>query len=279
MNRNRSLLRCCWLLLWLLAACSSNQQLQQEAAENTAMPTTLDAVHQPEITATPLYTTPEYGTAEPGFGQRQSPLNLLTQTDHSQPHDIYIESSDEHVINRINDTGHSIQISFSQPEHIHFDGSEYVLQQCHFHTPSEHQIDGMTYPMEMHCVSVASYSPQNSIPNYLVVAYLFRMGASNAGMAAISKQANAMRAQGERQTDVSKQTLTLEQIIGSADAFTHYFSYAGSLTTAPYSETVRWLVLTRVLNASPEEIQVMNLLDGNNARHIQAANKRLIELD
>ena len=48
-----------------------------------------------------------------------------------------------------------------------------------------------------------------------------------------------------------------------------YFSYAGSLTTPPYTETVNWVVLQKVFEASPEQIQRINELEGNNARQIQ----------
>jgi carbonic anhydrase len=56
-----------------------------------------------------------------------------------------------------------------------------------------------------------------------------------------------------------------------------YFHYEGSLTTPPYSETVTWLVLDQANDASAEQIEALNRIEGNNARHIQAQNARLID--
>ena len=54
------------------------------------------------------------------------------------------------------------------------------------------------------------------------------------------------------------------------------YKYRGSLTTPPYTETVTWLVIKRIMEASPEQIMYMNALEGDNARHIQATNDRAI---
>ena len=56
-----------------------------------------------------------------------------------------------------------------------------------------------------------------------------------------------------------------------------YFHYEGSLTTPPYSETVTWLVLDQVHDASAEQIEAMNRIEGNNARHIQEQRARPVD--
>ena len=43
-------------------------------------------------------------------------------------------------------------VRLSNGPSITIDGKEYVLQQFHFHTPSEHSIDGQRFPMEVHFV-------------------------------------------------------------------------------------------------------------------------------
>lgn len=49
----------------------------------------------------------------------------------------------------------------------------------HFHTPSEHLIDGMTFPMELHIVNQVPPVNQGDTPHYLVIAALFKMGKEN----------------------------------------------------------------------------------------------------
>ena len=56
-----------------------------------------------------------------------------------------------------------------------------------------------------------------------------------------------------------------------------YYHYDGSLTTPPYSETVTWLVLDQPHDASAEQIEALNRIEGNNARHIQDQAARLVD--
>jgi carbonic anhydrase len=49
-----------------------------------------------------------------------------------------------------------------------------------------------------------------------------------------------------------------------------YYSYRGSLTTPPYTESVRWYIAKHIFEASPAQIEAINKLEGNNARHVQA---------
>ena len=53
--------------------------------------------------------------------------------------------------------------------------------------------------------------------------------------------------------------------------------YRGSFTTPPYTESVDWLVAKEVIEAGPAQIQRINLLEGNNARHVQALYRREID--
>jgi carbonic anhydrase len=57
------------------------------------------------------------------------------------------------------------------------------------------------------------------------------------------------------------------------------FRYTGSLTTPPYSEGVEWLVVSDMLEASPEQLeQYRNFLPAPNARDTQKLNGRAVNL-
>jgi carbonic anhydrase len=116
---------------------------------------------------------------------------------------------------------------------------EYEVKQMHFHTPSEHLIDGMTFPMELHIVNQVPPVNQGDTPHYLVIAALFKMG---------------------------KENKFISDFLNMPPNFYHY---QGSLTTAPYTESVNWFVLKRIIEASPEQIRAINKIEGDNARHIQ----------
>jgi carbonic anhydrase len=42
------------------------------------------------------------------------------------------------------------------------------------------------------------------------------------------------------------------------------------LTPPPFNETVNGLILREIIHASPEQIRIINGLEGNNTRHVQA---------
>ena len=56
-----------------------------------------------------------------------------------------------------------------------------------------------------------------------------------------------------------------------------YYHYRGSFTTPPYTESVDWLVAKEVIEAGPAQIQRINRLEGNNARHVQALYRLAID--
>lgn len=53
---------------------------------------------------------------------------------------------------KIINNGHSIQINVNDDDDFSIDGSIYQLKQFHFHSPSENEIKGKQYPLELHFV-------------------------------------------------------------------------------------------------------------------------------
>jgi len=67
------------------------------------------------------------------------------------------------------------KLDFSEGCTIIFYGLTYIFKQIHFHTPSEHLIDGMAFPMEMHIVTNIPDKDENDLSRYLVIGLLFKM--------------------------------------------------------------------------------------------------------
>ena len=119
----------------------------------------------------------QQGYVFPGLdhGLLQSPINILSQ--HANivgKHSITIHFNDE--INAIENLGHTVQLDFKEGSTITADGKRYEFKQLHFHTPSEHLIDGMIFPMEMHIVNTLTHASEKAPPEYLVIGVLFKMG-------------------------------------------------------------------------------------------------------
>ena len=207
----------------------------------------------------PAYSMPEHST-----GLLQSPINIVTSRTVPGKHAValHYQTSREHVTN----LGHTVKVVYDPGSSLEFDGKVYDFVQFHFHTPSEHLLDGVTYPMEMHLVHTEHGHPDR----YLVVGVLFKEGGADSLLdtllSAVPPTVGA--------TADEDQTLDASAIFSPGEG---YYHYKGSLTTPPYTESVDWLVLKRVHEASAEQVQAFNRLEGNNARHIQEVRARLVD--
>ena len=204
-------------------------------------------------------------TAEEESGNAQSPINIITSQTVPGKHQVELHylPSGQHIGN----LGHTVEVFYDQGSSIDFDGENYLLQQIHFHTPSEHLLDGITYPMEMHMVHTLANDPEK----YLVIGVLFREGEADQNLSTILE---AVPEQPGRTRDLPEFNIDATKLLEFSE---HYYHYEGSLTTAPYSETVSWLVMKEIHQASPEQLQTLNILEGNNARHIQSLHARQID--
>jgi len=208
-------------------------------------------------------------------GLIQSPVNILTsQTSDTVRHKITVIRPDTLKAADVVNTGHSVQLDFDPGAGVQFDGMKYHFLQGHFHTPSEHQVDGITYPMEMHFVSMADKVEESDDPQYLVLGVFFKMGAENKFIQAFIDKIPETE---KDTTLLNEKPVYINDLLEKGEAFNDYYYYKGSLTTPPYTETVRWVIMKKVLEASPAQIQRINELEGNNARHVQALFGRKIE--
>lgn len=95
-----------------------------------------------------------------GTGSNQSPINILPSALTSLP-SVSLEYPAKGDFEAYNN-GHTIELTpleyadppvYAKSPYSAFLGNNtYKLAQFHFHTPSEHQLDGVSYPMEVHFV-------------------------------------------------------------------------------------------------------------------------------
>ncbi len=219
----------------------------------------IDSEHHEGSASSAGYLIPERSA-----GLLQSPINISTSRAVPGEHAValHYQTSHEHVTN----LGHTVRVAYDAGSSIEFDARTYDFAQFHFHTPSEHLLDGVTYPMEMHLVHLERGNPEH----YLVVGVLFKEGSPDALLDTLL----------EVVPPTVGETADEETLLDASTLFSPgegYYHYEGSLTTPPYSEAVDWLVLKRIHEASAEQIQAFNRIEGNNARHIQELRTRLID--
>ena len=194
-------------------------------------------------------------------GKNQSPINVsgLIEAQLSPVKFDYQPGGSE-VINN----GHAIQVNYDAGSGIEVDGTRFDLKQFHFHSPSENQINGKSFPLEMHLVHA------DKTGNLAVVSVMFAEGKENPAVAtAWSQMPKSAGGKNALPGKVSAASL----LPASRD----YYRYNGSLTTPPCSEGVRWIVMKKPLTVSKQQIETFTKTLGfANNRPVQAVNARPI---
>jgi carbonic anhydrase len=146
---------------------------------------------------------------------------------------------------------------------VRLGGTRYELVQFHFHTPAEHRLDGRHFPVEQHFVH---RGPDGET---LVVGLFLAPGGrgdtlQDAVLGTLPEECGPER-------DVAGDlAAALPQELST-------FRYAGSLTTAPYSEPVSWLVLAQHQKvAAASVIGYRKLFPDGDARAVQPLNGRVV---
>ncbi len=107
-------------------------------------------------------------------GKNQSPIDIDTNnTVKSDLPDIQIHS--EPVIFKLVNNGHTIQADPAPGNYIIFEGDRYDLLQFHYHSLSEHTVNGKHFPAEFHFVY------KDTAGGLAVIGVLIKEGAENNG--------------------------------------------------------------------------------------------------
>lgn len=197
-----------------------------------------------------------------GAGKEQSPIDLgVADAPGKQPR-VVVEYKPLPLT--ILHNGHTVEVVVANGSRIVLDGKPYELLQFHFHTPSEHKVDGKAYPAEVHFV-------HRSADGGLAVIGAFIDGtAANRALADIVAYAPTTATAPRTYTWV---TIDPSRIMPPPTAF---WSYGGSLTTPPCSEGVRWMVQKAPLPLSREHIAALSKAMGPNARPVQPVGARQV---
>jgi len=209
-------------------------------------------------------TPPKWGEVSPtcATGVHQSPVALSTKQAKAQSPAQPLELSWNKVTGELVDTGHSEQVNLPPGSFISYGGTRYELQQMHFHSPSEHTVDGKHAPMEAHFVH------RSAEGKLAVVGILLKQGSAASPFAPVL---TALPASGEKRTV----EVDLPALLPKS---TRHFAYAGLLTTPPCSEEVQWIVMLGEDAVSKPEIAGFRAKYPQNARPVQPLKGRTVEI-
>lgn len=200
---------------------------------------------------------PEYATC--ATGARQSPVDIPAGATVS-PADIAFayQPSALAIVNN----GHTVQANYDAGSAITVDGVRYDLLQLHFHASSEHALAGRHAPMEAHFVH------KSAAGDLAVIGVMLTSGAENPAYAALLQ--NLPQSAGDSAT-VAGASLDAGQMLPARRG---YYRYAGSLTTPPCTEGVKWFVMADPVELSDAQIAAFTALYPANERPLQALNGR-----
>ncbi|XP_066349718.1 alpha carbonic anhydrase 1, chloroplastic-like isoform X1 [Miscanthus floridulus] len=155
---------------------------------------------------------------------------------------------------------------------VRIDGKVYRLKQMHWHSPSEHTINGQRFPVELHMVHASDDG------NVTVVAMLYRFGSRPDPLLwQIQDKLAALYA--EEGAPVPAGNVSL----WSLRLYSHtYYHYVGSFTTPPCTENVIWSVLAQVREMTVDQAAaLMAPLEQayrRNNRPTQPMNGRIVQV-
>lgn len=193
-------------------------------------------------------------------GSTQSPIDIVDSLDANlKPLKLLQKFPAKEVLQ----TNHSIQLNFRDGNIVAFDNVTFKLKQANFHTPSEHSINGKSFPLEV------QFLHTDVKGSTAIVAVLFREGRPNP---AIDKLLKQLPNESNKAVTLKSRLLASEMMPSNQD----YYRFSGSLTTPPCTEGVRWILIKTPMTASKEQIEALTALTQNNNRPLQALNGRLI---
>ncbi len=201
-----------------------------------------------------------------GEGKAQSPIDIAAKGKKG-PKPKLIRFNYKAVPLKIKNNGHTIQVDYAKGSTATVDGKTYNLLQFHFHRPSEHTVDGKSFPMEGHLVHAKGSGADMKLA---VVGFLMVAGKNNPALQAIWKHMPKKKGS----VTVKGKKINAAKLLPKNRS---YFAYDGSLTTPPCSEGVKWHVLKQAIQVSPKQVKQFGaIFDGVTNRPVQALNGRTV---
>jgi carbonic anhydrase len=196
----------------------------------------------------------DIGFATCSSGTQQSPIDIPS---HISPGDFSALTFDyAPAPATLVDNGHTVQVNLTDgASEVELDGDRYSLVQFHFHAHSEHSVDGVYMPLELHLVH------RSAGGSLAVVGVFLEIGEVNAPLSPVfDGMQHASLDPLPVVTDVDPAALLPGSLRG--------WAYAGSLTTPPCTEGVRWHVMSTSLQVSAAQLDAFTKRHDTNRRPV-----------
>ncbi|XP_010050537.2 alpha carbonic anhydrase 7 [Eucalyptus grandis] len=209
-------------------------------------------------------------------GEMQSPIDLSSRRVKVIPKLREIKRSYKPSKAILKNRGHdiSLQWDLGSAGSIKINGTRHFLQQFHWHSPSEHTINGRRYELELHMVHVSTDPDVKH--KIAVVGLLYKTGQPNAFL---SKLMGNVRSMVDKKGERKMGAIDPREIKMGGKS---YLRYMGSLTVPPCTEGVIWTINKKIGTVSKDQIKLLREAVHDyaekNSRPVQPLNRREIHL-
>ncbi|KAK7037247.1 hypothetical protein VNI00_011238 [Paramarasmius palmivorus] len=191
-------------------------------------------------------------------GRRQSPIVLNSSIpDATQGPNLSFPTTEEADIEN---TGTTLTVIVNGT--TTFGNKTYMHQQFHFHTPSEHHIEGEYYPLEMHMVH------ESIDGSFLVLGLLFDLtedASTTDLLSSVIENIDQVQEPGARS---STGRLDFAELSYSLQTMS-LFEYSGSLTTPPCTEGINFLIMKKPMPLNVQTYSALKKVMKFNSRYTQ----------
>lgn len=197
-------------------------------------------------------------------GMMQSPIDIAGYVDGDAPP---LSFSFSRGVDEIVNDGKSLKMNYTGRNRLGLAERTYQLANVHYHSPSEHTIDGEQFPVEIHLVHEQTFG------DVAVLAFMYRIGDPDPSLEAALAAAPAI---GGTVSGANDAFPDLNAEVFTPDDFGYYW-YKGSFTTPPCTEPVDWFVMNQIGTVSQDQVdRLVALIGGPNNRPVQPLNDREI---
>jgi carbonic anhydrase len=201
-------------------------------------------------------------------GGEQSPADLTVAVFANNLPELTFLYSRTAKLGVVND-GHTIKAYAPSGSKFMIGGKEFNLEEFHFHTLSEHRLNGRQTPLELHLVN-------KNAGGAAAVGVFIVPDPGNRENRELAKIWSRL----ERYTRTPTEVADFD-IMALLPTDRSSFRYAGSLTTPSCGQDLQWTVLATPITASREQIERFErlLAPAGNSRPLQPLNRRTVLRD
>lgn len=209
----------------------------------------------------------ELGYTECG-GDAQSPIDILTTRLHKDTLNLLTQKNFKYKdiadLYEVYNTAHALQYNLKPENKVEFNGKEYMLVSLDFHTPAQHLINGVRYPLELQLTHLSADK------EVLMLSFLMQEGEENIPF---NDFLSALPLAKNEEKTIQIQTSLLKNIIKPLK----YYHYTGSLTTPPCTQGVDWFIMQNPIPLADWQLKkIQSAMSKNNTRPTQPLNNRII---